>query len=339
VNGSIAEEYIFFGGARIARRDASGGAVHYYFADHLGSSDVITSNTGVIQKETDFTPYGGEVAVSGSDTNHFKFTGKERDSETGLDNFGARFYASSFGRFMTPDWAARPTTVPYASFGDPQTLNLYTYVENAPVNRADADGHEGDCEHNPFLAECSSSGNTKNGGESEAQKRDKADLARIEASAAQDGLTLVAQEETPELIPKNLENEKGEIDPNAEAERALEPVEAKPEPTPAAETPEQKVLSQHPASEIQAVRNGACSVDPKLEEAIRVNDTVNRIRSAGTFPFKQDNTVFKNLEGRLPQQPAGYYKEFTVSPASGSSRGAMRLVTGAGGEIYQTDDH
>jgi hypothetical protein len=42
---------------------------------------------------------------------------------------------------MTPDWAVKPTTVPYAKFGDPQTLNLYSYVENAPVNRADADGH------------------------------------------------------------------------------------------------------------------------------------------------------------------------------------------------------
>src|SRR5579864_1376546 len=49
----------------------------------------------------------------------------------------------TLGRFMTPDWAAKPTTVPYASFGDPQTLNLYSYVENAPVNRADADGHTG----------------------------------------------------------------------------------------------------------------------------------------------------------------------------------------------------
>jgi len=44
-----------------------------------------------------------------------KFTGKEQDSESGLDNFGARYYGSSFGRFMTPDWAARPTTVPYAA--------------------------------------------------------------------------------------------------------------------------------------------------------------------------------------------------------------------------------
>src|SRR5205807_3820866 len=82
---------------------------------------------------------------------NYKFTGKERDTETGLDEFGARYYNSALGRFTTPDWAARPTTVPYAKFGDPQTLNLYSYVENSPVNQADADGHSGaenDAVHN-----------------------------------------------------------------------------------------------------------------------------------------------------------------------------------------------
>jgi RHS repeat-associated protein len=76
-----------------------------------------------------------------------KFTGKERDSESGLDNFGARYFASTMGRFMSPDWAARPTAVPYAVFGDPQSLNLYTYVRNDPVSRADADGHEVDLDN------------------------------------------------------------------------------------------------------------------------------------------------------------------------------------------------
>jgi hypothetical protein len=46
------------------------------------------------------------------------------------------------GRFMTPDWAAGAVTVPYASLGDPQSLNLYTYVENGPLNRVDAMGHD-----------------------------------------------------------------------------------------------------------------------------------------------------------------------------------------------------
>ena len=44
-----------------------------------------------------------------------KFTGKERDTESNLDEFGARYYASTMGRFMTPDWAAKPISVPYAN--------------------------------------------------------------------------------------------------------------------------------------------------------------------------------------------------------------------------------
>jgi len=59
----------------------------------------------------------------------------------GLDYFGARYYASSMGRWMSPDWAAKLTTVPYANFGDPQSLNLYQYVGNNPLSRADVDGH------------------------------------------------------------------------------------------------------------------------------------------------------------------------------------------------------
>jgi len=69
------------------------------------------------------------------------FTGKERDSESGLDNFGARYNSSSIGRFMTPDWSAKPQGVPYAVFDDPQSLNLYAYVRNNPLNRTDPSGH------------------------------------------------------------------------------------------------------------------------------------------------------------------------------------------------------
>jgi RHS repeat-associated protein len=68
-------------------------------------------------------------------------TGKERDTETGNDYFGARYYTSNMGRFLTPDWAARPTAVLYAVYGDPQSLNLYVYVRNDPISRLDPDGH------------------------------------------------------------------------------------------------------------------------------------------------------------------------------------------------------
>jgi RHS repeat-associated protein len=132
---------VYFGGKRIARRDLPSGAVHYYFSDHLNSTNLVYSASGALEEDSDFYPYGGErayVLVSG---NHFKFTGKERDPESGLDYFGARYYGNSVGRFLTPDWADKPTAVPYGEFGDPQSLNLYSYVKNTPVTKPDLDGH------------------------------------------------------------------------------------------------------------------------------------------------------------------------------------------------------
>ena len=69
------------------------------------------------------------------------FTDKERDTESGLDYFGARYYASSMGRMMSPDWSAKVQPVPYAKLDDPQSLNLYSYVRNNPLSRTDPTGH------------------------------------------------------------------------------------------------------------------------------------------------------------------------------------------------------
>jgi RHS repeat-associated protein len=139
--GSFTEEYVFFNGRRIGRRDVAAGGVDYYLSDHLSTASVIATSLGGNKEESDYYPYGGELPISGADSNNYKFTGKERDSESGLDMFGARYYGSSLGRFMTPDWAAKPTNVPYASFGNPQSLNLYSYVNNNPTTTRDPDGH------------------------------------------------------------------------------------------------------------------------------------------------------------------------------------------------------
>ena len=141
LTGTINEEYVYLNGARIARVDRPSGMAHLYFSNHLGSASVITDINGNIENQTDYCPYGGICYTSGSDPNRYKFTGKERDSESGLDMFGARYYGSSLGRFMTPDWAEKPTNVPYASFGNPQSLNLYSYVNNNPTTTRDPDGH------------------------------------------------------------------------------------------------------------------------------------------------------------------------------------------------------
>jgi RHS repeat-associated protein len=124
-----------------SRVDLPANVVHYYFEDHLKTTDIVTAANGGILKESDYYPYGGEILIINNDSNRYKFTGKERDTESNLDEFGARYYASSMGRFMTSDWAAKPVTVPYANFGNPQSLNLYSYVENNPTTMGDPDGH------------------------------------------------------------------------------------------------------------------------------------------------------------------------------------------------------
>jgi RHS repeat-associated protein len=138
---NLQSEYVFFSGERVARKDFPGLTVSYYFSDHLKTASVITDATGNIKSESDYYPWGGELQFVNNDSNHYKFTGKERDSETGLDHFGARYYSNGLGRFITPDWAAKATAVPYAEFADPQSLNLYSYVRNVPTTRFDADGH------------------------------------------------------------------------------------------------------------------------------------------------------------------------------------------------------
>jgi RHS repeat-associated protein len=76
---------------------------------------------------------GGPAGDPGGVASPLHFTGKERDSESGLDNFGARYDASTMGRFMTPDPLG-------GHLEDPQTLNKYAYVRNNPTTLTDPTG-------------------------------------------------------------------------------------------------------------------------------------------------------------------------------------------------------
>jgi RHS repeat-associated protein len=133
--GNTTDEYIFFGGRRIARRDSAGNIV-YYMADHLGTSRIVTNAAGSILDESDFYPFGGERVITASSGNTYKFTGKERDTESDLDNFGARYTSSSIGRFMSPD----PAGVLAVSLRNPQTWNWYAYTMNNPLRYTDPTG-------------------------------------------------------------------------------------------------------------------------------------------------------------------------------------------------------
>jgi RHS repeat-associated protein len=117
---------------------------HYHFSDWLGSRRVQAGGASGGSEETCWNqPFGDNLvcAGSGTDATEHHFTGKERDTESGNDYFGARYYGSTMGRFMSPDWTKVPEGIPYADLSDPQSLNLYSYTKNNPLTRIDADGH------------------------------------------------------------------------------------------------------------------------------------------------------------------------------------------------------
>jgi RHS repeat-associated protein len=136
----------------------------YLAQDHLGSTRALWDDTGV-KARFDYLPFG--EAISGDRngraaltcaagvTNCYngpgsltqKFTGKERDAETGLDYFGARYMSSAQGRFTSPD-PHNPLTESRSAkelsiyISEPQNWNRYAYTRNNPLNFFDPDGRE-----------------------------------------------------------------------------------------------------------------------------------------------------------------------------------------------------
>ncbi len=117
--------------------------LYFNINDWLGTKRVELDTTGRATAYWKSDPFGSYLTQVGSGTdaaeNHF--TGKERDAESGNDYFGARYYASSMGRFMSPD----PSQLYYADPMNPQTLNLYSYALNNPLKLTDPTGFEAAC--------------------------------------------------------------------------------------------------------------------------------------------------------------------------------------------------
>jgi RHS repeat-associated protein len=127
-----------YAGMLLATYDNTG--LHFYFNDPLGTRRAQTDYAGVLEQTCASLPFGDGLSCTGSITapTEHHFTGKERDTESGNDYFGARYYASSMGRFMSPD----PSQLGYADSTNPQSLNLYSYVRNNPLINSDPSGLE-----------------------------------------------------------------------------------------------------------------------------------------------------------------------------------------------------
>ena len=115
--------------------------VEFYHLDAIGNVLAVTSYNGAVVEQHDYLPYGEELCgtqACGSINpgQPKRFTGKERDAETGLDYFGARYYGSKIGRFTTVD----PAYTIKENLVDPQRWNKYAYGRNNPLRYVDPDG-------------------------------------------------------------------------------------------------------------------------------------------------------------------------------------------------------
>jgi RHS repeat-associated protein len=137
-SGNELYRYFRFQGLLVAREEANPHWIDHYGLDALGNVRWLYSNNGAWDV-IDYYPFGGErLNYSTSPGNNTRlFTGKERDSESGLDNFEARYNSSAMGRFMSPD----PEQIDGLDHMEsPQAWNGYAYVHNNPLNATDPDG-------------------------------------------------------------------------------------------------------------------------------------------------------------------------------------------------------
>jgi RHS repeat-associated protein len=143
VTNAAYNEYVFFSGRLIASRNGTG-SIFYYFADQIGTTRTITTGNGSGQTpgqlcyDADFTPYGLEIQhterlQTTACPPNYKFTGYERDSETGLDYAFARYYSPRLNRFYSTDPLG-------GSIGSLQSHNAYAYTLNNPLNTVDPSG-------------------------------------------------------------------------------------------------------------------------------------------------------------------------------------------------------
>ena len=140
VYGTLLKDYIYMGDRLIAEYDHVGARFLYYTPDQINTTRVITDQSGNVVYSVVHDPYGG-IQQTGTNNTYdpqLKFSGKERDAESELDYFEARYYDRMQYRFISID----PRLAVDRACLDPQRWNLYSFCMNNPLAFLDENGME-----------------------------------------------------------------------------------------------------------------------------------------------------------------------------------------------------
>ena len=314
-------------------------ALRYLTADPLGSTRVVTGQDRSVLTRHDYLPFGQEIepargnratvsgyTVSLVDGPAQKFTGKERDAESRLDYFQARYFSGAGGRFTNVD----PENAG-ASPADPQSWNGYAYARNNPLLYVDPDGET----YRICQADGTNCAEITNQQYHEQIRRNKAFIViggkiyRRDEKGRQGELVGTAEYWGEELDPEvaaalRAAGERAE----AEIKQFLYDLATG------------LVFGAAYGKVVQTAARTVRLLPFKGDRASRIRRTLDDIANGRVNYPRNDGEPFENREALLPVKPYGYYREFTVHPAPGvTNRGTERLVVGRGGEIYYTPKH
>jgi len=172
-NGNWKHTNVYAAGMLIATYNPSG--LYFHLSDWLGNRRVQTDYAGNNPQFYQSLPFGEMPLGQDLGATEHHFTGKERDQETGLDYFEARYYASSMGRMLSPD----PVFISADRIADPQGLNLYAYARNNPLTITDPTGLD-------FYQTCT---HTKDNGDTCQQVQNGSSKVWVQGTSDSNGFT------------------------------------------------------------------------------------------------------------------------------------------------------
>jgi RHS repeat-associated protein len=319
-------------GAVIGRREGS--TRYYYHRDHLGSTRAVVTSGGSVTEVYDYMPFGDMMEdriTTSSGGAREKFTSHEFDDEVDLYYMQWRRYIPRFGVFTGVD----PMTDVFPSWSP------YNYAMNNPLIFIDPDGRS------PVCGAYQNCDNTYEIGSIVSNR-----LGSWQYKGNDQWETLSLAENVTEITSTighawhwftNTLDEFYNFGDRTIAENKFNVISISVMDNPGTWLVGGLAVGSLARGTGAMAAKGGSQLSTRFVSTSKgltdLQPTLNRIASGGKFSHRNDGSIFKNLEGLLPKQNTGFYREFVHPTPRVTGPGPMRIVTGQNGKIWFTPDH